>query len=252
MLPTDDKTRYARQIVLPEIGEAGQQKISQARIIIAGCGGLGCPAAIYLAAAGIGHITLVDNDRVALSNLNRQIAFEEADIGRSKTAAIADRLQDIRHDISLTLIDDFISEKNADEIISGHDLLLDCTDSFAARDTINKSCFKSGIPWLFAAVGRFSAVISAFAPHLGGPCYRCFHPEPLAMPEIATCADAGIIGALTGIIGSMQALEAIKIITGNDSLYGKVMRFDALKAEWKNSVLQKDPGCQQCAAEKLS
>lgn len=251
-LPAKHKERYARQIVLPEIGERGQEKILNARVIIIGAGGLGCPAAIYLAAAGVGKITLVDNDRVALSNLNRQIAFEEADIGRLKTEALADRLRDIRHDICVNIISSNLTAENAEAIISGHDILLDCTDNFITRDAINSACVKLKTKWIFAAIGRFSAYLTAFNPAANNsPCYRCFQPSPHDMGESASCADAGIIGALTGIIGSMQALETIKIIAGIGDISGRLTRFNAINGEWKSSKIKPDPACMTCRKHKI-
>lgn len=242
-------TRYARHLALPEIGEAGQQKLLRSSILVVGAGGLGAPVLLYLAAAGVGKLGAVDDDRVSLSNLQRQILYETGDVGRSKLRAAEEQLSQRNPDITFTPHTTRLSAKNAKELIAPYDLVIDCSDNFSTRYAINDACHRLGTPWIYGAASRFSGLVSCFTSYAGPdhPCYRCWHPTPPAADYETSCASTGIVGALTGIIGSMQALEAIKLVTGaGTALSGRMLRFDGLQGTWRESELPKDPACPLC------
>lgn len=235
--------RYARHLVLKEIGGAGQNALLESRIVIIGAGGLGGPAALYLAAAGIGHITLIDDDAVTLSNLQRQIQFGTEDIGQAKVDRLATRLNAINPDPDISVIKTRLDTANAKALLGGHDLILDGTDSFKTRFLINDTALALKIPLLSGAVGRFDAQIGLFAHP--GPCYRCFVPE--RPPDEEHCAEVGVVGALTGITGSVMALEAIKWITqAGDTLSGRLWVFDGLRLNSRIVDLPVDAACPAC------
>ncbi|PHS27262.1 MAG: molybdopterin biosynthesis protein MoeB [Robiginitomaculum sp.] len=239
--------RYARHLVLKDIGGPGQNKLRDAKVLIIGAGGLGAPAALYLAAAGIGTLGLMDDDRVSLSNLQRQVLFTSDDVGRPKTQAAASRLRALNPDTDFALHQGRFDESQKG-ILTGYDLVLDGTDNFTARFAINAACHRLGKPLVSGAAIGFEGQLACFHSHKGQtPCYRCLVPT---MPhEGDTCESIGVIGALTGIIGSMMALEAIKIITGaGDPLYGRLMIFDGLAGSGRTLGLPKDPACPVCSA----
>lgn len=239
----DQIDRYARHLVLKEIGGSGQNALLSAKVAIVGAGGLGGPAGLYLAAAGVGHITLIDDDVVNLSNLQRQVQFETGDIGLSKVEVFAERLCAINSDVNVAQSAARLSSDNASSLLDHHDLILDGTDSFAARFSINDTALALGIPLISGAVGRFGVQVGIFAKP--GPCYRCFVPD--LPPQEETCAEVGVIGALTGIAGSMMAMEAIKWITGaGTSLRGRLWMYDGLSTESRTVTLARDPECQSC------
>lgn len=249
-LSDEQKRRYARHIVLPEIGEAGQAKLLDTHVAIIGAGGLGSNAAGFLAAMGVGKLTLIDHDRVELSNLQRQILFEAADIGQPKVRAAAERLTELNADVQLITHAEKITENNATQLLSGADIILDGSDNFATRITIHRAAYELNTPLVYAAISGFEAMITTFKAHLGAlhPCLHCFMPEPPTR-EIS-CAQEGIIGALAGMIGSMQALEAVKELLGiGESLSGRLMRYDAMSGKWRNSELSKDISCGFCSHE---
>ena len=234
--------RYARHLVLREIGGPGQQKLKAAKVLIVGAGGLGAPAALYLAAAGVGEIGLVDPDTVALSNLQRQVLYTGADIGRSKTEAAAERLAAHNADIRLIAIDQALTSANAADLIAPYDLVLDGTDDFSTRFAVNAACLSEGKPLVSGAIGRWTGQVGVFS---GKPCYRCLVPD--IPPEAETCAAVGVVGALAGVIGSMMALEAIKLITGaGEPLVGRLLLYDALAAETRTVKVGADPACPVC------
>lgn len=241
----DQIDRYARHLVLKEIGGSGQNALLNARIAIVGAGGLGGPAALYLAAAGVGHITLIDDDTISLSNLQRQIQFDTADIDQLKTQQLASRIQAINPDIKTPLASTRLNTDNAADILSGHDLILDGTDNFATRFCVNDAALKLDTPLLSGAVGRFDAQVGLFVrPHA---CYQCFVPE--TPPEEAPCSEVGVLGALTGLAGSLMAMEAIKLITGaGDPLISRLWVHDGLTSESRTLKLTRDPDCPACAA----
>lgn len=239
--------RYARHLVLPEIGEAGQEKLLAAKVLVVGAGGLGSTAIAYLAAAGIGTIGIVEPDRVELSNLQRQILFETADIGRPKASAAWDRVQEINPDCKVELFTEKFTTKNADRLVYGFDLVIDGSDNFETRFAVSATCMQERKPLLSAAISGFSAQFSTFKPYLGGthPCYRCLVTQ---IPERAkNCAGEGIVGPLVGILGSMQALESIKeLLAIGESLSGKLLIINALTMDIRKVTLARDPVCNFC------
>lgn len=242
---SSDLERFARHIILKEIGGAGQQKLLGARCAIIGAGGLGGPAALYLAAAGTGHITVIDDDVVSLSNLQRQIQFGFDDIDSLKTEALGQNLRRIHDTLDYGDIRGRLDHNSAQDWLSGFDVILDGSDNFETRFAVNHGALFHKTPLVSGAVGRWDGQVASFKGDGAGPCYRCFVPE--APPDAQTCAEVGIVGALTGIIGSVMALDAIKIITGaGDPLYGRVWVFDGLDMESRTLTLNKDPNCQSC------
>lgn len=243
----DTLRRYARHIVLPEIGKHGQETLLASSVLVIGAGGLGSAALAYLAAAGIGHLGVVEYDRVELSNLQRQILYESSDIGRLKIESAADRISEINETCRVTLIPKRIKEHNAAELLDGFDLVIDGSDNFATRFAVAQACHDAGIPLVSAAISGFSAQLSTFKPYAGKahPCYRCFIPE---LPDRErNCAQEGIIGPLAGMLGSMQALESIKeLLQVGESLSGHLLVIDALTWQFRKTTLSKDPSCQFC------
>lgn len=239
----EDVDRYARHLVLREIGGQGQQKLRAARVLIVGAGGLGSPAALYLAAAGVGVLGLVDPDTVALSNLQRQVLFTSADVGRLKVDAAAERLAALNPRVQIEDHALAVAEDNAAEVIAGYDLVLDGTDDFAVRFAVNAACVAAGLPLVSGAIGRWTGQVGVFE---GRPCYRCLVPD--IPPDAETCAAVGVVGALAGVIGAMMAMEAIKRITGaGQALTGRLMLYDALAGESRTVRLTADPDCPVCA-----
>lgn len=237
--------RYARHIVLPEIGEAGQKKLLASSVFVVGAGGLGSAAIAYLAAAGIGRLGIIDGDRVELSNLQRQVLFEEADIGRPKVEAAADRIEEVNPACNVEIFPERLTEKNARSFIKNYDIVLDGSDNFETRFAVAAACMQEKKPLVSAAISGFSGQLSTFKPYAGGPCYRCLVPE---IPERAkTCAQEGIIGPLAGMMGSLQALEAIKeLLLIGESLSGSLLTVDALSMDIKKLRLAQDEQCQYC------
>lgn len=242
--------RYARHLTLREIGGAGQNALLAARVAIVGAGGLGGPAGLYLAAAGVGHITLIDDDVVEASNLQRQIQFTPKDLGAGKAQVMGERLEDLNTDCRVTRVAERLTSDNAADLLRGHDVILDGTDSFAARFAINAASYDLKIPLVSGALGRFDLQLGVFnAPRHGGdasPCYRCFVSNAPADEE--NCATHGVLGAIAGMGGSMMAMEAIKLITGaGEPLNGRLYVFDALRAEGRTIGLTRDPNCALCS-----
>lgn len=238
--------RYARHLVLKEVGGAGQQSLLAAKVAIIGAGGLGGPAGLYLAAAGIGHITIIDDDVVEASNLQRQVQFVTTDIGMEKATVMADTLDDLNPDVQTTGHVERLTKRNAKDLLEKHDIILDGVDDFETRFAINDAALALNIPLVSGALGRFYGQVSAFRSDKKSPCYRCFVPN--IPPNAETCSQVGVVGALAGVIGSMMALEVIKLITGaGDPLVGKVWLFDGLKAEARTVTLPQDPNCPACS-----
>ena len=223
----EEVERYARHLVLREIGGPGQQALKAARVLIVGAGGLGSPAALYLAAAGVGTLGVIDPDTASLSNLQRQIMFTSADMGRPKIEAAADRLAALNPHVIVETHPVAITEENAAGIVRGYDLILDGTDDFATRFAVNDACVCEGKTLVSGALGRWTGQVGVFS---GRPCYRCLVPE--IPPDAETCAMVGVVGALAGVIGSMMALEAVKLVTGaGETLAGRLMIYDGLAAQ---------------------
>ena len=245
-----ERRRYSRHIMLPEIGLAGQEKLKAGRVLCLGAGGLGSPAALYLAAAGVGTIGLVDDDRVALSNLHRQLLHGTKDVGRAKTESARDRLAEVNPEVTVRLHACRFEGGNAEAILRDYDLIVDGTDNFATRYLSNDVAVFAGKPNVYGSIFRFDGQTTVFAPHLGGPCYRCLFPEPPPPGEVPSCAEAGVLGVLPGIVGTLQATEAIKLILGaGDSLIGRLLQFDALKMKFREFNLRRDPACPVCGEQ---
>ena len=241
-----DVERYARHLVLREIGGPGQQALGRARVAIVGAGGLGSPAALYLAAAGVGQITLIDPDVVSLSNLQRQVLFQTADVGTPKVDRAEQRLKALNPELEVMAHSVGIDAHNARDLLAGCDVILDGCDNFPTRFAVNDASRTLGIPLVSGAVGRWDGQVGVFNRTATSPCYRCWVPE--TPPDAETCSAVGIVGALTGVVGSLMALETIKLIceTG-DSLDGRIMLFDGLSMESRILRLTKDPACAHCA-----
>ena len=234
--------RYARHLVLREVGGPGQQKLKAGSALIVGAGGLGSPAALYLAAAGLGPLILADPDDVDLSNLQRQVIYTEDDLGRPKPEAAADRLAALNPHIFVAGYNGAFTEETAEELVTGVDVVLDGTDDFATRFAVNAACVRMGKPLVTGAIGRWTGQAGVFA---GRPCYRCLVPE--IPPEAETCSVVGVVGALAGVIGSLMALEAIKLVTGaGEPLTGRLMIYDALAGETRTVRVAADPECPVC------
>jgi adenylyltransferase/sulfurtransferase len=246
LLP-EERERYSRHLLLPEIGLAGQQRLKAARVLCLGAGGLGSPAALYLAAAGVGTIGLVDFDRVALSNLHRQLLHGTKDIGRLKTESARDRIADVNPHVNVRMHDCRFESANAGEILRDYDLIVDGSDNFATRYLSNDVAVFARKPNVYGSIFRFDGQASVFAPHLGGPCYRCLFPEPPPPGAVPGCAEAGVLGVLPGIIGTLQAIEALKLILDlGEPLIGRMIHFDALKMKFRQFNLRRDPACPVC------
>ena len=246
-LTKQELQRYSRHLIMPEVTVEGQKRLKAARVLCIGAGGLGSPAALYLAAAGVGKLGLVDFDRVDLTNLQRQILHGTKDIGRSKLESARDRLRDINPDIHLQLHECQLSSENAEQIVADYDVIVDGSDNFATRYLSNDVCVFAGKANVYGSVFRFEGQTTVFAPQLGGPCYRCLFPEPPPPESVPNCAQAGVLGVLPGIIGMLQAIEAIKLIVGiGEPLIGRLLHFDALKATFRELKLRRDPQCPVC------
>src|SRR5436190_5261773 len=239
--------RYSRHLMMPEVTPDGQRRLKAARVLCIGAGGLGSPAALYLAAAGVGSIGIVDFDDVDLSNLQRQILHGTKDIGRTKLESAQDRLRDINPEIGIELHQCHFSSENAPQIVSKYDIVVDGSDNFATRYLSNDVCVFARKPNVYGSVFRFEGQTTVFAPHLGGPCYRCLFPEPPPPDAVPNCAQAGVLGVLPGIIGLLQTIEAIKLIIGiGEPLVGRLLHFDALKVKFRELNLRRDPECPVC------
>jgi adenylyltransferase/sulfurtransferase len=238
--------RYSRQIMLPQVGIEGQQRLAEARALVVGLGGLGSPVAIYLAAAGVGTLELVDDDRVDLSNLQRQILHDTAAIGRSKAESAGARLGALNPLVELVLHERRLDDKALAAAVAAADVVLDCSDNFATRFALNRACHAARTPLVSGAAIRWDGQVSVFDHAGGGPCYRCLYEED--GEEDMRCSENGVIAPLVGIIGTVQALEAIKLLCGaGESLRGRLLILDALRMHWRELRLSADPNCPVCA-----
>jgi sulfur-carrier protein adenylyltransferase/sulfurtransferase len=246
-MTNDERVRYSRHLIMPEVGAEGQRRLNAARVLCIGAGGLGSPAALYLAAAGVGKIGIVDLDDVDLSNLQRQILHGTKDVGRKKLDSARDRLHDINPHIGIALHECRLSAANAADIIANYDIVIDGSDNFPTRYLSNDVCVFAGKPNIYGAVFRFDGQSAVFAPHLGGPCYRCLFPDPPPPESVPNCAQAGVLGVLPGVIGMIQAIEAIKLIlNAGEPLVGRLLQFDALKMKFREFNVRRDPQCPVC------
>ncbi|HEX5123870.1 MAG TPA: molybdopterin-synthase adenylyltransferase MoeB [Rhodanobacteraceae bacterium] len=249
-LDVDAAERYARHLVLPEVGVAGQQKLLNARIALIGAGGLGSPAGLYLAAAGVGTLTLIDDDRVERSNLQRQIAHADARVGMAKTESARVALVALNPTVRVQLQSERIRAANVEALLRGHDVVIDGADNFPTRYLLDAACRRLGIPLVYGAVHRFTGQASVFdARRDDSPCYRCLFPEPPSAAEAPNCSEAGVLGVLPGVIGLLQATEAIKLVLGvGETLVGRLLCYDALAARFRELRLPRDPSCPGCGA----
>jgi len=239
--------RYSRHLILPEVGIKGQEKLKKARILMIGTGGLGSPVGLYLAAAGVGTLGLVDFDVVDESNLQRQVLFGQKDVGRPKIEAAAERLRDVNPHISVETYETRLTSDNALELFADYDIIIDGTDNFHTRYLVNDACVLTGKPNVYGSIFRFEGQASIFW-GAQGPCYRCLFPEPPPPGLVPSCAEGGVLGVLPGIIGGLQANEALKLVLGQgDSLIGRLVLFDALKLKFRELKLRKDPECPLCS-----
>lgn len=238
--------RYGRQILMPEVGLEGQAKLREARVLCVGAGGLGSPLLMYLAAAGVGTVGIVEFDQVDASNLHRQVLYGESDVGRSKAQRAAERLRDINPHIDVQVHEAALAPENAIEIVSDYDIVADGTDNFPTRYLVNDTCVRLGKANVHGAIFRFEGQVSIFDARVG-PCYRCIFPEPPAPGTVPNCAEAGVLGVLPGVVGCLQASEVVKLIVGiGEPLIGKLLMFDALTMETRTLRIPKDPGCPAC------
>jgi molybdopterin/thiamine biosynthesis adenylyltransferase/rhodanese-related sulfurtransferase len=246
-MTNDERIRYSRHLIMPEVGAEGQGRLKAARVLCIGAGGLGSPAALYLAAAGVGKIGIVDLDDVDLSNLQRQILHGTKDVGRKKLDSARDRLRDINPNIDVAPHECRLSAANAGDIIADYEIVIDGSDNFPTRYLSNDVCVFARKPNIYGAVFRFDGQSAVFAPHLGGPCYRCLFPDPPPPESVPNCAQAGVLGVLPGIIGMIQAIEAIKLILGKgEPLIGRLLHFDALKMKFREFNVRRNPQCLVC------
>jgi adenylyltransferase/sulfurtransferase len=242
------KTRYNRQEILPEIGPGGQEKLSAARVLVVGAGGLGCPALQYLAGAGIGTLGIVDHDNVDVSNLQRQVLYATGDEGKPKAAVAKERLSQLNPGITINAYPEELTERNALGFFSAYDVIIDGTDNFAAKFLINDAAVKSGKPVVYGAIQGFEGQVSVFD-SMRGPCYRCLYPQP-PQGMILNCAEAGVVGALAGIVGAVQAMEAVKIVVGHNSfhsLIGKLWIINTRTMETHTLKIPRQNNCPVCS-----
>ena len=245
-LTTDDLSRYSRHLILPEVGMEGQQKLKAARVLCVGTGGLGSPLALYLTAAGIGTLGLVDFDVVDASNLQRQIIHSTWDIGRKKLDSAAEKLKALNPTVQIVKHDTMLSSANALDILKDYDIVADGTDNFPTRYLVNDACVLLGKPNVYGSIFRFEGQATVFA-YQGGPCYRCLYPEPPPPGLVPSCAEGGVLGILPGLVGVIQATEAIKLILGNgEPLIGRLLLVDALNMRFRELKLRKNPDCPVC------
>jgi molybdopterin/thiamine biosynthesis adenylyltransferase/rhodanese-related sulfurtransferase len=249
VLTPDQRNRYHRHLLLPEVGEEGQLKLLDAKVLLLGAGGLGSPAALYLAAAGVGTIGIVDMDVVDESNLQRQILHNMDRIGDRKVDSAKKTITAINPDVNVVTHDTRLDASNVVELLSQYDIVLDGADNFPSRYLLNDAALKVGVPVVHGSIFRFEGQATVFKPY-DGPCYRCFVPEPPPADMAPSCAEAGVLGVLPGIIGSIEAIEVVKLILDlGDSLSGRLLAYDALEAEFRTFNVQRDPNCPACSLD---
>lgn len=246
VLSTEQKERYRRHLSIPEVGEEGQAKLLKAKVLLMGAGGLGSPAALYLAAAGVGTLGIVDMDVVDLSNLQRQIIHTQERKGMAKTASAAEAINALNPDVKVIPFQERLTSDNVDRILGGFDLILDGGDNFPTRYLINDACVKHQKPNIHGSIYRFEGQVTTFIP-FDGPCYRCLYPQPPPPDMAPSCAEAGVLGVLPGIVGLFQATEALKLILGlGEPLNGRLLTLDALSTTFRTMKLRRDPTCPVC------
>ncbi|HEU4935028.1 MAG TPA: molybdopterin-synthase adenylyltransferase MoeB [Vicinamibacterales bacterium] len=245
-LTREEVQRYSRHLIMPEVGVDGQRKLKAARVLCVGAGGLGAPASMYLAAAGVGTLGLVDFDAVDASNLHRQVIYDTTDVGKRKLEAAGDRLTAMNPSVKVVMHELALTSKNALDVLKDYDVILDGTDNFQTRYLVNDACVLLGKPNAYGSIFRFDGQASVFAVK-GGPCYRCLYPEPPPPGLVPSCAEGGVLGVLPGVIGVIQATEAIKLILGSGQpLIGRLLLYDALQMRFRELKLRRDPECPIC------
>jgi adenylyltransferase/sulfurtransferase len=248
-LSSEQQNRYARHLILPEIGDEGQQQLLSSSVLIVGSGGLGSPIALYLAAAGVGRLGIVDFDTVSESNLQRQVLFDTKQVGQPKVEVAAQRLSSLNHDIEVVPFTERLTSDNALQLFEGFDYVVDGTDNFPARYLINDACVLLGKPYVYGSIFSFDGQASVFAAP-NGPCYRCMLPVPPAPEEVPTGSDVGVLGVLPGVVGLIQATETIKLILGiGQSLVGRLLLFEALSMRFREVKLAKRSSCPVCGEQ---
>ena len=250
ILSAEERERYGRHLTIPEVGEKGQARLLESRVLLVGAGGLGSPAAFYLAAAGVGHLALVDDDVVDRSNLQRQILHTDDRLGTPKVESARATLKALNPAIDVAARAERLTSANVDELFAGYDVIVDGSDNFATRYLVNDACIKLGIPNVHGSIYRFDGQVSVFWPGYSvrrGPCYRCLFPEP-PPPELApSCAEAGVLGVLPGVIGTLEAIETVKILLGiGDLLVGRLLVYDALRQRFTELKIERNPECRRC------
>ena len=249
-LSKEEILRYSRHLIMPEVGMEGQLKLKQARVLCIGTGGLGAPLGLYLAAAGVGHLGLVDFDVVDFTNLQRQVLFGTTDVGRPKITAAADRLRNMNPEIQIETYETRLTSENALELFKDYDIIVDGTDNFPTRYLVNDACVLLGKPNVNGSIFRFEGQITVFG-YPDGPCYRCLYPEPPPPGLVPSCAEGGVLGVLPGIVGTIQAAETLKLIIGKGQpLVGRLMLFDALAMKFRELKLRKNPECPVCGTNR--
>jgi len=252
-LDVDAIQRYARQLRLAQIGEAGQATLGSAKVVLLGAGGLGSPAALYLAAAGVGQLTLIDDDVVERSNLHRQIIHADARVGMAKTESARIALQALNPRVRIVIHNERLQADNVERLLAGHDVLVDGADNFPARYLLAAASLRLKLPMVYGAVERFSGQVSVFDPRReDSPCYRCLFPEPPPAADAPNCSEAGVLGVLPGVVGLLQATEALKLLLGlGESLVGRLLNFDALDMRFREIRLTRDPDCPGCGTASV-
>jgi len=249
-LSKQEVLRYSRHLIMPEVGMDGQLKLKQAKVLLIGTGGLGAPLGLYLAAAGVGRIGVVDFDTVDFTNLQRQVMFSTSDVGKRKIEAARERLANLNPEIQIDAHETRLTSENALEILRDYDIVVDGTDNFPTRYLVNDACVLLGKPNVYGSIFRFEGQATVFG-YPGGPCYRCLYPEPPPPGLVPSCAEGGVLGVLPGIIGAIQAVETLKLILGKgDFLVGRLLQFDALAMRFREFKLRKDPACPICGEKR--
>jgi molybdopterin/thiamine biosynthesis adenylyltransferase/rhodanese-related sulfurtransferase len=248
-LTTDEVRRYSRHLIIPDVGMSGQKRLKNAKVLVIGAGGLGSPALLYLAAAGVGTIGIAEFDEVDESNLQRQIIHGMSDIGRPKALSAKESIAEVNPYVEVVVHGERLDNDNVMQVFEGYDLIVDGTDNFATRYMVNDAAYFLGIPYVWGSIYRFDGQASVFAPTMAddAPCYRCLYPEPPPPGLVPSCAEGGVLGVLCASIGSIQVNEAIKLLTGiGDPAIGKLVIYDALELEWRKLKVRKDPNCALC------
>lgn len=251
-LDAEDRERYARHLLLPQVGEAGQLRLARATVLLVGAGGLGSPVALYLAAAGVGTLRIVDPDRVERSNLQRQVLHADDRVGESKVVSARRTLNALNPRVRIDAVAARLDAGNVRALLDGVDVVVDGSDNFAARYVLDTACTAAGLPWVYGAIHRFEGQVAVFGGAPGAPCYRCLFPDPPAAQDAPNCAEAGVLGVLPGLVGSLQATEALKLLLGiGTPLRGRLLLVDALGAAFRTLGVPRDPQCPGCGPPAL-